>query len=211
MALLGVLASGRGSNFLAIADAIERHDLDAEIRVVISDREDAPVLAHARSRGLVAHYLPYDRSNRSEFEVRAAEILESSGCELIVLAGFMRILTPLILERFPDRIINIHPSLLPSFKGLDAQAQALRYGVKITGCSVHLVSEEMDAGQILGQRAVPVLEDDTVDTLSARILDQEHSLYPRVITDYAPKLAGDALSEAGAPIGSGRSEHLKNK
>jgi len=196
---LGVLASGRGSNFVAIAEAIVRGDLDASIRLVVSDRQDAPVLRRAKRLGIDAFYLPYDRSDRRVFELRAAELLEASACELVVLAGFMRIVSPFLLSRFPDRIVNIHPSLLPAFKGMDAQAQALRYGVKLAGCTVHIVNEEMDAGRILGQRAVNVYESDSEAELSARILQEEHQLYPEVIGEY-----GRRLQECGAFCGTAR-------
>ncbi len=181
---IGVLASGRGSNFVAIAEAIRRGDLKAEIALLISDRKDAAALAKARELGIAAEHIPYSVKDREAFERAAGDRFDEAGCSLIILAGYMRLLTPYFVRRYPGRILNIHPSLLPSFRGLHAQKQALEFGVKIAGCTVHVVTEELDAGPILGQRAVPVLEDDTEDTLSARILEQEHRLYPEAIGRY---------------------------
>lgn len=178
---LGVLASGRGSNFLAVQQEIEAGTLDAKIAVLISDREDAPALALAREHSIRAVYHPYDRSDRSVFETAAAETLTASGCDLVLLAGFMRILTPEFIHRFPGKILNIHPSLLPSFKGLHPQRQALEAGVKFSGCTVHVVTAELDAGPILAQAVVPVEENDTVETLSNRILREEHTIYAKAI------------------------------
>lgn len=178
---LGVLASGRGSNFLAVQKEIEAGTLNAEIAVLISDRQDAPALSIAREHGITAVHHPYDRSDRSVFEREAAGTLEEAGCDLILLAGFMRILTPEFIHRFPDKILNIHPSLLPSFKGLHPQQQALDAGVKFSGCTVHVVTAELDAGPIVAQAVVPVMDDDTEETLSARILEQEHTIYAEAI------------------------------
>ncbi len=189
--VLGVLASGRGSNFLAIQEAIETGRLDARIAVLLSDRREAPALQIAAEHGIEQHYLPYDRQDRKQFEQRAADLMEEHGCELIILAGFMRLLTPYLVNRFEGRILNIHPALLPSFKGLDAQRQALEAGVKISGCTVHVVTEDMDAGPIVGQRAVAVYDDDTEDSLAARILEQEHKLFPEAIAAYAETLQED--------------------
>ncbi len=178
---LAVLASGRGSNFQAILREIEAGKLDAEIRLLLSDRAEAPALEMAREHGIDARALPYDRQDRSLFEQAAAQAIEESGCQWIVLAGFMRILTPEFIERFPGRILNIHPSLLPAFKGLKPQQQALDAGVKFSGCTVHLVIPDLDAGPILEQAVVPVYDADDEESLSARILEQEHRLYAEAI------------------------------
>jgi phosphoribosylglycinamide formyltransferase-1 len=178
---LGILISGRGSNFQAIADHIAAGKLDATIAVVISNRADAGGLAIARDRGIPALVMPSRGIPREEYDRQVADELKARQVDLVCLAGFMRLLSPVFIREFPMRILNIHPSLLPSFPGLDAQEQALRHGVKITGCTVHFVNEELDAGPILLQTAVPVLADDTVDTLSARILKEEHRLYSEAI------------------------------
>ena len=178
---LGVLASGRGSNFQAIQREIESGGLDAEISLLLSDRANAPALAIAGEHGIRARSLPYDKSDREAFERAAGDALEDAGCQWIVLAGFMRILTPYFIGRFAGRILNIHPSLLPSFKGLHPQRQALEAGVKFSGCTVHLVTHELDAGPILAQAVVPVYDSDTEESLSQRILTQEHRLYPEAI------------------------------
>ena len=185
---LGVLASGRGSNFLAVQEEIEAGKLDAEIVLLISDREHAPALELAQARGIPTQYLPYDRSDRSAFDLPAAEALEAAGCDLILLAGYMRILTAAFIERFPEKILNIHPTLLPSFKGLHPQRQALDAGVKFSGCTVHLVTPELDDGPIITQAVVPVLENDTEDDLSARILVEEHKLYAEAIRILSKRL-----------------------
>lgn len=178
---LGVMASGRGSNFLAIQSEIEQGTLDAEIALLISDRSNAPALEQAEKRHVPARAFPYDKSDRSSFEKKAGDSFEAAGCDYIVLAGFMRILTPYFIERFSGRILNIHPSLLPSFKGLHPQRQALEAGVKFSGCTVHLVTSDLDDGPILAQAVVPVLENDTEECLSDRILEQEHRLYAEAI------------------------------
>ena len=178
---LGVLISGRGSNLQAIADHIAAGELDATIAVVISNRADAGGLAIARDRGIPALVMPSRGIPREEYDRQVAEELKARQVDLVCLAGFMRLLSPVFIREFPMRILNIHPSLLPCFPGLDAQEQALRHGVKITGCTVHFVNEELDAGPILLQSAVPVLADDGVDTLSARILKEEHRLYSEAI------------------------------
>lgn len=182
---LGVLASGRGSNFLAIQNCIERGELDASIAILISDRETAPALDTARSHGIEAEYIAYNKSDRSIFEKAAASRLEELKCDLVILAGYMRILTPEFIQRFEGKMLNIHPSLLPSFKGLHAQRQALEAGVKFAGCTVHFVTAELDAGPIITQAVVPVLEDDTEESLSARILEQEHKIYADAIRTLA--------------------------
>lgn len=185
MIRLAVLASGRGSNFAAIAQSIEEGRLEAEIVLLLSDRENSEALDLAESFGIPHRFLPYDRNDRMIFERAAAEAIEDARADLIILAGFMRLITPFFIDAFEGRILNIHPSLLPSFKGLHAQRQALDFGVKVAGCTVHIVTRDMDAGPILGQRAVPVLEEDTEDSLSARILEQEHLLYPEVIKQFS--------------------------
>ena len=184
---LGVLASGRGSNFQSIQTEIVSGALDAEVVVLISDRERAPALEIAENFGIEARYIPYDKSNRQDFEEKAAAMIEAHDCDLIILAGFMRIITPWFIDRFAGRILNIHPSLLPSFKGLHPQKQALDAGVKIAGCTVHVVTAEMDSGPIIAQRSVVVFDDDTEESLSDRILVQEHLLYPEAIRIYSEK------------------------
>jgi len=152
---LGILASGRGSNAEAIQRAIEAGQLEASIELLLTDREEAPVRDFARKKGFSEHYIPYDPKDRAAFEQQAIDLLKDANVDLVILAGFMRLLTPLLINAFPDRILNIHPSLLPAFKGLDAQTQAFEAGVKIAGCTVHLVNEELDSGRIPGQCAVP--------------------------------------------------------
>ena len=174
---LAVLLSGRGSNFQAIHEAIQRGALDAEIVCVISNRAGAPGIALARAWGYDAHVVEHKGLTRAAHEEGVLRLLDAARPDVIALAGYMRLLSPAFVERWRNRIVNIHPSLLPSFPGVDAQAQALAHGVKITGCTVHLVDENLDAGPILVQRAVPVLEGDTVESLSARILEQEHEAY----------------------------------
>lgn len=183
---LGILVSGRGSNFEAIAEAIDRGTLVAEIAIVISNHADARAVERARQRGLpvtVIERAAYP--SRTAQHTAIAEALRAAGVDLVVAAGFDRILEPVVVEAFADRIINIHPSLLPAFPGLHAQAQALEYGVKIAGCTVHFVTQELDAGPIILQAAVPVHEDDTVETLAARILAEEHRILPQAIQLFA--------------------------
>ena len=181
MKRLGILISGRGSNFAAIADNVASGQLDAEIAVVISNRPEAPGLDAARLGGLNAVCLPSKGLDREVYDRMLAAELHKHGVELVCLAGFMRLLSAGFIREFPNRILNIHPSLLPAFPGLDAQHQALAHGVKITGCTVHFVDEDLDAGPIVIQAAVPVLDDDTEETLSARILKQEHRIYSEAI------------------------------
>jgi phosphoribosylglycinamide formyltransferase-1 len=179
---IGVLISGRGSNLQSIIDAIASRRLDATIAVVVSNRSDAQGLQRARDAGVdTVHLSPRDYSGRDAYDRAAAELLLARGVELVCLAGFMRLVGQPLLDPFPNRILNIHPSLLPSFPGLDAQRQALEHGVRVTGATVHLVNAEFDGGPIVLQAAVPVLDDDTVDTLSARVLVEEHRLYPEAI------------------------------
>ncbi|HEU5163773.1 MAG TPA: phosphoribosylglycinamide formyltransferase [Thermoanaerobaculia bacterium] len=175
---LAVLLSGRGSNFAAIHEAIARGELHAEIALVVSNRADAAGLERARAWGYRAVALPHrDFPTREAHEAAVAAAIEESEARIVVLAGYMRLLSAGFVDRFKGRILNIHPSLLPSFPGVDAQAQALAHGVRITGCTVHLVDEQLDGGPILVQRAVPVEDRDTVETLSARILEEEHRAY----------------------------------
>jgi phosphoribosylglycinamide formyltransferase-1 len=180
---LGVLISGRGSNLQAILDAIREKRLDARVAVVISNIASAPGLDRAREAGVLTVVLSHrDYPSREEFDAALVEKLRSYEVDLVCLAGFMRLLSPVFVRAFPGRILNIHPSLLPSFPGLHAQKQALEHGVKVTGATVHIVDEELDHGPILVQRCVPVLEGDDEDSLSARILEVEHQIYPEAIS-----------------------------
>ncbi|HVX67634.1 MAG TPA: phosphoribosylglycinamide formyltransferase [Bryobacteraceae bacterium] len=178
---LGILISGRGSNFEAIADSVASGRIDAEIAVVISNRPEARGLEIARARGLEAVCLPSRGLDREVYDRAVVAELKKHAVDLVCLAGFMRLLSAYFVREFPLRILNIHPSLLPAFPGLDAQHQALEHGVRVSGCTVHFVDELLDAGPILVQRTVPVLDDDTADTLSARILEQEHQAYTEAI------------------------------
>ncbi|MEI9981016.1 MAG: phosphoribosylglycinamide formyltransferase [Edaphobacter sp.] len=182
MKRLGVLLSGRGSNFLAIAKAIREHRLEgAEIAVVLSNVEDAPGLAAAREMNLPAFAIPSAGRKRAEHDAEMIARLHQHQIDLVCLAGYMRIISPAFVVAFPNRILNVHPSLLPAFPGLDAQGQALEYGAKIAGCTVHFVDEAVDHGVIVLQKTVPVHDDDTAESLSARILAQEHAAYPEAI------------------------------
>lgn len=181
MKRLGILISGRGSNFEAIAKAIAAGTIDAEIAVVIANRPEAPGLEIARRLGLPAVCLASKGLDREVYDRMLLGELQRHQVELVCLAGFMRLLSASFIRQFPNRILNIHPSLLPAFPGLDAQHQALQHGVKITGCTVHFVDEQLDAGPIIVQSAVPVLDHDTVESLSSRILEQEHRIYPEAI------------------------------
>ena len=179
---LGMLLSGRGSNFLAIADNIASGKLPgAEIAVVISNRADALGIEAARQRKLNAQVIPSQGKPREQHDREVVAALQSAGAELIVLAGYMRLLSPWFVQQFPNRIINIHPSLLPAFPGLDAQKQAFEYGVKVSGCTVHFVDEQLDHGAIIVQRTVPVLPGDDEHVLADRILEQEHLAYSEAI------------------------------
>src|SRR2546430_1476817 len=183
---IGVLISGNGTNLQAIIDAIERGELTAVIRVVISNRADAYGLTHARQHGLPTVVIPHqDFSSREAFEAELAKTLQDYQVELVVLAGFMRLLSPFFIRAFPQRIMNIHPALLPAFPGTHAQRQALERGVRISGATVHFVDEEMDHGPIIAQAAVPVYADDSEESLSARIQAQEHRIYPQAIQLFA--------------------------
>lgn len=185
---LGVLGSGKGSNFVAVADAIAAGRVPAQVALVISDVADAGILKHAADRGLAARHLPPGKFRTKldeEAEVAYIAALKDAQVDLVVLAGFMRILKGEFLRAFEGRVVNIHPSLLPSFPGLAAWKQALDYGVKVTGCTVHYVDQGVDTGAIIGQRAVPVLDGDTAESLHERIQVAERELYPAVIAGIA--------------------------
>jgi phosphoribosylglycinamide formyltransferase-1 len=185
---LGVLISGSGSNLQAIIDAIARRELAARIHVVISNRADAHGLTRAQQHGIPTVVIDHKGfSSREAFETALIQSLQPHQVELVVLAGFMRVLTPFFIRAFPQQIMNIHPALLPAFPGTHAQRQALQYGVRIAGATVHFVDEETDHGPIITQAAVPVYPDDTEETLSARILAQEHRLYPQAIQLFAER------------------------
>lgn len=194
MKRLGILLSGRGSNFLAIAKAIrEQRLLGAKIAVVLSNREDAAGLDSARELNIPAFCIPSAGRKRRDHDAEMVARLHQHRVDLVCLAGYMRVLTEEFVHAFPDRILNIHPSLLPSFPGLDAQTQALEYGAKIAGCTVHFVDEAVDHGVIILQKAITVKDDDTAESLSARILQQEHAAYPEAL---ARVLSGQyAISE----------------
>ena len=180
---LGVLLSGRGSNFLAIADSIAAGRIpDAEIAVVISNKADAPGLETAQQRGLKAIAIEANGRKRAEHDAAILAALQEHRVELVCLAGYMRLLSPGFIQAYPARILNIHPSLLPAFPGLDAQQQAFAYGAKVTGCTVHFVDEQLDHGVIILQRIVPVFDEDDAHALSARILAEEHIAYSESIT-----------------------------
>lgn len=185
---LGVLGSGKGSNFVAIADACTAGTIPATVAIVLSDVAEAGILDHARNRNLLARHIPPGKFRTKldeEAELAYVAALTDAGVDLVVLAGFMRVLKGDFLRTFDGRIVNIHPSLLPSFPGLEAWKQALDYGVKITGCTVHFVDAGVDSGPIVGQQTVPVLDDDTADTLHQRVHRAEHELYPRCVAAIA--------------------------
>lgn len=185
---LAVLLSGRGSNFQAIHEAVRGGALDAEIVCVISNRPDAPGIARAREYGYDAHVIGHKAfANRAKHEEEVLRVLQIANPDYIALAGYMRLLGASFVERWRGRILNIHPSLLPSFPGVDAQAQALAYGVKVSGCTVHFVDEHLDAGPILAQRVVEVRDDDTEETLAARILVEEHVAYVEALQKLATR------------------------
>ena len=182
---LGILISGSGTNLQAIIDAIERRALKAEIRIVISNRADAYGLERARRHGIRAEVIEHRRfPSREDFDRALASVLKTAGVELVICAGFMRILSPVMLQEFPNRIMNIHPALLPSFPGVHVQKAALEHGVRFSGCTVHFAAETVDRGPIIIQAVVPVYDDDTEQTLSERILAQEHRTYPEAIALY---------------------------
>jgi phosphoribosylglycinamide formyltransferase-1 len=178
---LGILLSGRGSNFEAIADSVAAGRLPAKIGMVISNRSDAPGIESARNRGLEAITIISKGKPREQHDAEVEAVLKAKKVDIVCLAGYMRLLSPWFVQQFPDRILNIHPSLLPAFPGLEAQKQALEYGAKVTGCTVHFVDEHLDHGAIILQKTVPVLEDDNEHTLAARILEQEHIAYTEAL------------------------------
>ena len=195
---IGILISGRGSNMVAIVDAVQSGEIPgSEVAVVISDKSDAAGIEKARERGVEALVIERRERTRAEHDAEITAELRKRGVELICLAGYMRLLSPSFVAAFPNRIVNIHPSLLPEFRGLDAQRQALDAGVKTTGCTVHFVNEDLDAGEIILQKEVPVLEDDTVESLSARILEQEHQLYVKAVKKLVTS-GGNPSSSEGA-------------
>lgn len=217
---LGVLLSGTGTNFGAIAEAVDDGRIDARIALVISNRVGAGGLERATAHRIPTETIPHrDFPTREAFDARLVERLRAAGCEWVVLAGFMRVVTPVLLDAFPDRVINIHPAILPAFPGVDAQSQALAHGVKVTGCTVHLVDAGVDTGPILAQAVVPVAPEDTRDSLGARLLVAEHALLVHtlaavargelVVTRHADgrrhaRLTGStqALFFGGAPAGA---------
>jgi phosphoribosylglycinamide formyltransferase-1 len=179
---IGVLLSGRGSNFEALADSISAGCIpNAEIAIVVSNRDGAPGIDRARARGLATRVIPSKGLEREPYDRQVVAALHEANVDLVCLAGYMRLLSPHFVAAFPQRILNIHPSLLPSFPGLESQKQALDYGVKFAGCTVHFVDENLDAGPIVLQAVVPVEDDDTEDTLSARILKEEHRIYSEAV------------------------------
>ena len=179
---IGVLLSGRGSNFEALAESVAAGRIpNAEIAIVISNREGAPGIERAESRGIRTRVIPSKGLERETYDRQVAAVLEEHKIDLICLAGYMRLLSPYFVAKFPNRILNIHPSLLPSFPGLESQRQALEYGVKVAGCTVHFVDENLDAGPIIVQAVVPVKDDDTEASLSERILKEEHRIYSEAV------------------------------
>ena len=191
---IGVLLSGRGSNFEALADSVAAGRIpNAEIAMVISNREGAAGIQRAESRGIPTRVIPSKGLEREAYDRQVVAVLNEHKVDLICLAGYMRLLSPYFVAAFPNRILNIHPSLLPSFPGLESQRQALEYGVKFAGCTVHFVDENLDAGPIVLQAIVPVEDKDTEESLSARILKEEHRIYPeavRIVLDGKFKIAG---------------------
>jgi len=179
---IGVLLSGRGSNFEALAESVSAGRIpNAEIAIVISNREGAPGIEKARRRGIETRVVPSKGLEREAYDRQVVAVLEEKQVDLVCLAGFMRLLSPYFVEEFRNRILNIHPSLLPAFPGLEAQRQAVEYGVKWSGCTVHIVDENLDAGPIVVQAVVPVLDSDTPETLAARILVEEHRIYSEAV------------------------------
>src|SRR5436309_3943590 len=191
---IGVLLSGRGSNFEALADSVAAGRIsNAGIAIVVSNREGAPGIQRAEARGIKSRVIPSKGLEREAYDRQVAAVLDENKVDLVCLAGYMRLLSPYFVAKFPNRILNIHPSLLPSFPGLEAQRQALEYGVKFAGCTVHFVDENLDAGPIVLQATVPVEDGDTEETLSSRILQQEHRIYAeavRVVLEGKYKIIG---------------------
>ena len=179
---IGVLLSGRGSNFEALAESVATGRIpDAEIAIVISNREGAPGIQRAEARSIKTRVIPSKGLEREVYDRQVAAVLDEHRVDLVCLAGYMRLLSPFFVAKYPNRILNIHPSLLPSFPGLESQRQALEYGVKIAGCTVHFVDENLDAGPIILQATVPVLDEDTETTLSEKILKEEHRIYSQAV------------------------------
>ncbi len=198
---LGILISGRGSNMMSIVEGVERGDIDAEVALVFSNRPRAAGLTWARERGLpTASFSHREYASREEFDGAVVRRLREARVEWVALAGFMRILSGRFLEAFPGRILNIHPALLPSFKGVDTHRRALEAGVRLHGCTVHVVTADLDGGPIVIQAAVPVLPDDDADSLAARVLRQEHVIYPRAV---ALAAAGRLAMEDGRAVVDG--------
>ncbi len=198
---VGVLASGRGSNLQSIMDAAAAGKINSEVVLVVSDKEDAFALERARKAGIPAEYVnPRAYASKDQYEEAIVKLLEEHNVGLVCLAGYMRIVGPVILEAYLNKTMNIHPALLPAFPGLHGQQQAWEYGVKYSGCTVHFVDEGMDTGPIISQAVVPVYDDDTEDTLSARILEQEHRIYPEAVGNFANgrlKITGRKVLTAG--------------
>ncbi len=203
---IAVFVSGRGTNLQSIIDAIEKGKLDAEIKLVVSNRKKAYALERCKKHGIPYKVIPSKKfPNEEEWGKALIEAVKESGASLVVLAGFMKIVPTNFIKAFENRIINIHPSLLPAFKGLDAQKQAFDYGVTLTGCTVHLVIPELDSGPVIAQAVVPVLPNDTPQTLAARILEHEHRIYPQVIQWFAEdriKVEGNKVTVLGAKYGT---------
>jgi len=205
---IGVLLSGRGSNFEALAESCAAGRIpDAQIALVVSNREGAPGIERARARGIAARAIPSKGLEREAYDRQVAAALEDARVDLVCLAGYMRLLSPYFVARFPRRILNIHPSLLPAFPGLEAQRQALEHGVKWSGCTVHFVDENLDAGPIVLQAAVSVRDEDTVETLSARILAEEHRIYTeavRIVLSGRYRIDGRrvVLTQGRGPVGN---------
>jgi phosphoribosylglycinamide formyltransferase-1 len=180
--VIAVLVSGSGSNLQAIIDASERNEIPCRVGVVVSNKAEAYGLVRARNHGIPTDVVDHRAfESREAFDARLVEVIRSSGAELVCLAGFMRVVTPVFLRAFPHRILNIHPALLPSFPGTHGPRQALQYGVRFSGCTVHFLDEGVDTGPVIVQAVVPVFEDDTEETLAARILKEEHRIYPMAI------------------------------
>jgi phosphoribosylglycinamide formyltransferase 1 len=198
---IGVLLSGRGSNFEALADSVAAGRITgAEIAVVVSNREGAPGIEKAKERGIAARVIPSKGLEREAYDRQVVAVLNERKVDLVCLAGYMRLLSPFFVASFPNRILNIHPSLLPSFPGLESQRQALEYGVKFAGCTVHFVDENLDAGPIVLQATVPVRDDDTEETLASRILAEEHRIYTeavRIVLEGKYKIVGRRVVKTG--------------
>jgi len=201
---IGVLLSGRGSNFEALADSVTAGRIPgAEITIVISNRDGAPGIERARARGIATRIIPSKGLEREAYDRQVVAALQEKQVDLVCLAGFMRLLSPHFVAAYRHRILNIHPSLLPAFPGLEAQRQALEYGVKFSGCTVHFVDENLDAGPIVTQAVVPLRGDDTVETLSARILAEEHRIYTeavRLVLSGRFRVEGRRVIRAGGPV-----------